>query len=241
MFQAGPMGILASLGLVSKVVLLVLLVFSVISWAIILYKWRTFNAADAEDRRFMVVLSKSKDIDEIARHAHRANGSPCANIFHAVADRLGPMSIEGRESHDPGVAPAFDRQVIERTASHVAQGQIARLESLLPFLATTGNISPFVGLLGTVMGIIDSFREIGSQGTASIAAVAPGVSEALIATAAGLFAAIPAVIAYNFFLTRIRRTAFRMDGVVVELFALLLARPQPAHAKPQLVSVGVKG
>jgi len=241
MFQAGPMGIIASLGLVSKVVLLVLLVFSVISWAIILYKWRTFSVADAEDRRFMAVLSKSKDIDEIARQAHRAHGSPCANIFHAVADRVGHASAENRESQDPGSVPPFDRQVVERTASHVAQGQLARLESLLPFLATTGNISPFVGLLGTVMGIIDSFREIGSQGTASIAAVAPGVSEALIATAAGLFAAIPAVIAYNFFLTRIRRTAFRMDGVVVELFALLHAKPQSAHAKPQLVSVGVTG
>jgi len=241
MFQAGPMGILASLGLVSKVVLLVLLVFSVISWAIILYKWRTFSGADAEDRRFMTVLTKSHDIDELAQRAHRINGSPCANIFHGVVARLRPESSEGRESHDPAGVSSIDRQVIERTASHIAQGQIARLESLLPFLATTGNISPFVGLLGTVMGIIDSFREIGSQGTASIAAVAPGVSEALIATAAGLFAAIPAVIAYNFFLTRIRRIAFRMDGVVVELFTLLLAKPQSAHIKPQLVSVGVKG
>jgi biopolymer transport protein TolQ len=123
---------------------------------------------------------------------------------------------------------------MERTAAHIAQGQIAHLESFLPFLATTGNISPFVGLLGTVMGIIDSFREIGAQGTASISAVAPGVSEALIATAAGLFAAIPAVIAYNYFLTRIRRTAFRMDSVVVQLLALL-----PAKSKP--VPVGVKG
>jgi len=241
MFQAGPMGILASLGLVSKVVLLVLLVFSVISWAIILYKWRTFSAADAEDRRFMTVFAKSGDIDELARHAHRVNGSPCANIFHGVVGRFGGESAEGRESHDSGGVLSIDRQVIERTASHIAQGQIARLESLLPFLATTGNISPFVGLLGTVMGIIDSFREIGSQGTASIAAVAPGVSEALIATAAGLFAAIPAVIAYNFFLTRIRRIAFRMDGMVVELFALLIAKPPSPHAKPQLVSVGVKG
>lgn len=241
MFQAGPMGIIASLGLVSKVVLLVLLVFSVISWAIILYKWKTFNAADAEDRRFMAVLSKSKDVEEIARHAQRAVGSPSASIFYGVADRVGRVSTENRESHDPSGALQIDRQVIERTASHIAQGQIARLETLLPVLATTGNISPFVGLLGTVMGIIDSFREIGSQGTASIAAVAPGVSEALIATAAGLFAAIPAVIAYNYFLTRIRRTAYRMDGVTVELFALLLAKQQPTHVKPQLVSVGVKG
>lgn len=235
------MGILASLGVVSKVVLLLLLGFSVISWAIILYKWRMFHAADAEDRRFMTVLSKSKDLNEIAKHAHRATGSPCAKIFHGVIDRLDRVSTEGRESHDVGGSPTIDRQVMERTASHIAQGQIARLESLLPFLATTGNISPFVGLLGTVMGIIDSFREIGSQGTASIAAVAPGVSEALIATAAGLFAAIPAVIAYNYFLTRIRRTAFHMDAVVVELFALLPSKPPLAPAKPQLVPVGAKG
>jgi biopolymer transport protein TolQ len=133
-----------------------------------------------------------------------------------------------------------DRHVLERTASHIAQGQISKLESFLPFLATTGNISPFVGLLGTVMGIIDSFREIGAQGTASIAAVAPGVSEALIATAAGLFAAIPAVIAYNYFLTRIRRTAFHMDSVVVELLALLSAKAKPVSVGAP-VSVGVKG
>ena len=94
---------------------------------------------------------------------------------------------------------------MEKTAAHIAQGQIARLESFLPFLATTGNISPFVGLLGTVMGIIDSFREIGTQGTASISAVAPGVSEALIATAVGLIVAIPAIIAYNGYMRVVKR------------------------------------
>ncbi len=226
------MGLLGSLGVVSKVVLLLLFCFSVISWAIILYKWAVFRSADAEDTRFMAVLSKAKDVDEVSRHAHRTTGSPCAKIFHGVVDRLGR---DGRDTHDgSGGVPVFDRHVMERTASHIAQGQIAKLEAFLPFLATTGNISPFVGLLGTVMGIIDSFREIGTQGTASIAAVAPGVSEALIATAAGLFAAIPAVIAYNYFLTRIRRTAFRMDTVTVELLAML-----PPKAKP--VPVGAKG
>ena len=116
---------------------------------------------------------------------------------------------------------AADRQLVERTAAHLSHSQLARLESYLPFLATTGNITPFVGLLGTVMGIIDAFREIGAQGTASIAAVAPGVAEALIATAAGLFTAIPAVIAYNYFLSRIRRTAFRLDTVTIELMTSL--------------------
>ncbi|MDE3219964.1 MAG: MotA/TolQ/ExbB proton channel family protein, partial [Nitrospirota bacterium] len=112
-----------------------------------------------------------------------------------------------------------------------------RLEAYLPFLATTGNITPFVGLLGTVMGIIDAFREIGTQGTASISAVAPGVAEALIATAAGLFTAIPAVIAYNYFLTRIRNTAFRLDSVTLELLASL----PTAASKTRPVPVGAQG
>jgi biopolymer transport protein TolQ len=239
MFQTGVIGLLASLGIVSKVVLVLLFGFSVISWAVILYKWKTFSTADREDRRFLAVLSKAKELGEVARHAQRTAGSPCARIFYGVTERLGCVSEEGRETYDNGVPP-IDRHVVERTGAHIAQGQIAELESFLPFLATTGNISPFVGLLGTVMGIIDSFREIGAQGTASIAAVAPGVSEALIATAAGLFAAIPAVIAYNYFLTRIRRTAYRMDSVVVEMLALLAAEAKPVSVgKP--VPVGVKG
>src|SRR6185312_14612882 len=125
---------------------------------------------------------------------------------------------------------------LDRVIGHVMQDQIGRQESYLPFLATTGNITPFVGLLGTVMGIIDAFREIGAQGTASIAAVAPGVAEALIATAAGLFTAIPAVIAYNYFLSRIRRTAFRLDTVTIELLTSLSvpvakAKPIPVGAQ----------
>ena len=100
---------------------------------------------------------------------------------------------------------------------HAVQDQISRMESYLSFLATTGNITPFIGLLGTVLGIIDAFREIGTQGTASIAAVAPGVAEALVATAAGLFTAIPAVIAYNYFLSRVRRQTFRLDRFVIDL------------------------
>jgi biopolymer transport protein TolQ len=104
------------------------------------------------------------------------------------------------------------------------QEQITRTEAELPFLATTGNVTPFIGLLGTVLGIIDAFREIGVQGTASIAAVAPGVAEALVATAAGLFTAIPAVIAYNYFLARVRRMAFQMDRFAIELTNALETR-----------------
>jgi len=233
MFQAGPLAIIASLGVISKVVLFVLLGFSIISWAVIFYKWATFRAVDLKDRQFMALLLRARDVEEVTRNAPQTAGSPCAKIFQSVIQRLDQIPTS---SSDSG-SMIFDRHVMERTAAHLAQGQISKLESYLPFLATTGNIAPFVGLLGTVLGIIDAFHEIGAQGTASIAAVAPGVSEALIATAAGLFAAIPAVIAYNYFLTRIRRTALQMDSVVVELLALI-----PAQAKPMgSASTGVKG
>jgi biopolymer transport protein TolQ len=224
MFQIGLTDLLGSLGTVSKVVLLLLFIFSIMSWAIIFFKWRAFGKADRMDQQFMVLLAKAKDLDDLCRQVRRMESSPAAVLFEGVMDR-----IAGLRGQDGTPVPA-DRQLVERTAAHLSHSQLSRLESYLPFLATTGNITPFVGLLGTVMGIIDAFREIGAQGTASIAAVAPGVAEALIATAAGLFTAIPAVIAYNYFLTRIRRTAFRLDTVTIELMTSLSV--PPVKAKP---------
>ncbi len=110
---------------------------------------------------------------------------------------------------------------MDKTVSYLVQNQVSHLESYLPVLATTGNITPFIGLLGTVLGIIDSFREIGMQGTASIAAVAPGVSEALVATAAGLFTAIPAVIFYNYFLNKARTMVQEMDNFAAEFLNIV--------------------
>jgi biopolymer transport protein TolQ len=224
MFQIGLTDLLGSLGTVSKVVLLLLFVFSIMSWAIIFFKWRAFAKADRMDQQFMVLLAKAKDLDDLCRQVRRMESSPAAVLFEGVMDR-----IAGLRGQDGASVPA-DRQIVERTAAHLSHSQLSRLESYLPFLATTGNITPFVGLLGTVMGIIDAFREIGAQGTASIAAVAPGVAEALIATAAGLFTAIPAVIAYNYFLTRLRRTSFRLDTVTIELMTSLSV--PPVKAKP---------
>ena len=230
MFQTGVTGLMGSLGSVSKVVLLLLFVFSVVSWAIIFFKWRAFATADRMDHQFMTLLAKAKDLDDLCRQVRRMESSPAAVLFEGVMDR-----ISGLRGQDGGSGPA-DRQLVERTAGHLSHSQLSRLESYLPFLATTGNITPFIGLLGTVMGIIDAFREIGAQGTASIAAVAPGVAEALIATAAGLFTAIPAVIAYNYFLSRIRRTAFRLDTVTIELMTslsvpVMKAKPVPVGAQ----------
>ena len=234
MFQSGLTGLLGSLGAVSKIVLLLLFVFSVVSWAIIFAKWRAFRTADREDKRFLALLAKTRDLDELYRQVRRIEGSPSASVVEEVMERVGLGRSDERDGVGSGQA---DRQVMERMATHLGQRQLTQLETYLPFLATTGNITPFIGLLGTVMGIIDAFREIGTQGTASISAVAPGVAEALVATAAGLFTAIPAVIAYNYFLIRIRSTAFRLDSVTIELLSSLSTAP----SKKKPVPVGVQG
>ncbi|MBI5777036.1 MAG: MotA/TolQ/ExbB proton channel family protein [Nitrospirae bacterium] len=143
-------------------------------------------------------------------------------------DRDGQAAGRRGESEEP---PAPDRQYLDRVVGHVMQGQISRQEAYLPFLATTGNITPFIGLLGTVLGIIDAFQQIGKMGTASIAAVAPGVAEALVATAAGLLTAIPAVIAYNYFLTRIRKSVFRAESFSIEFMNALPGRAKHAGSR----------
>lgn len=226
--QAGPLGLVSSLGLVSKIILLFLFGFSVLSWAIILYKLRVYRRSDAEDQRFLSSVAKLNDVEEMRRQARRAGDSPSAAVLLNVLDRLPELPEAGGNPHKDNPGPPdinqVDRHYLERSMAYIVQGQLAKMESYLPFLATTGNITPFIGLLGTVLGIIDSFREIGQQGTASIGAVAPGVAEALVATAMGLFTAIPAVVAYNYFLSRIRRMAFRLETFSVEVLNSLLRR-----------------
>ncbi len=231
---AGTMETVASLGLISRLVLLVLLVFSVVSWAIIIAKWRGFRVADREEQQFLSAYAKSTDREELRRQARRLTASPSATVFLGIMDRLA-ADRDGDPTGQRGGAeesPATDRQYLERVVGHIMQGQISRQESYLPFLATTGNVTPFIGLLGTVIGIINAFQEIGKMGTASIAAVAPGVAEALVATAAGLLAAIPAVIAYNYYLTRIRKSVFRAESFSIEFLNALPAKSKPAKVRP---------
>ncbi|HEX9742358.1 MAG TPA: MotA/TolQ/ExbB proton channel family protein [Nitrospiraceae bacterium] len=231
---AGAMETVASLGLVSKLVLLVLLIFSVVSWAIIIAKWRGFRVAEREEQQFLSAYAKNTDREGLRRQARRLTASPSATVFLGIMDRLasdrdGNASGQRVESEE---LPATDRQYLERVVGHIMQGQISRQESYLPFLATTGNVTPFVGLLGTVLGIINAFQEIGKMGTASIAAVAPGVAEALVATAAGLVAAIPAVIAYNYYLTRIRKSVFRAESFSIEFMNAVPAKGKPVGVRP---------
>jgi biopolymer transport protein TolQ len=228
---ADPAELFGSLGVLSIVILMILSVFSVVSWGIIVNKFRRFRQINQEEAQFLQLY----DVNPADQLALRTKAqtfplSPSATVYLGVTDRLPSCSYlfrseEEIETQDGTQSP--NRDYLEKVTQYIIQSQINHQEAYLPFLATTGNITPFVGLLGTVLGIINAFGEIGTQGSASIAAVAPGVSEALVATAAGLFAAIPAVIAYNRFSNQVERLETRYDNFTEEFSSIL---QRQAHA-----------
>ena len=219
-FAANPSEFFGSLGLLSIVILFILSIFSVISWGIIVNRFRRFNRIRQEESQFLQLYEQNPiDQHTLRSQAQALAYSPSSAVYLGITDRL-PESSDLFTSRPPMEAKHTERspnrQYLEKVAQYIIQNQIGQQEAYLPFLATTGNLTPFIGLLGTVLGIINAFHEIGLQCSASIAAVAPGVSEALVATAAGLFAAIPAVMAYNYFLSRIRKMAFRVEAFTIE-------------------------
>ncbi len=187
-------------GPVVKFVLFILLFFSVVSWAIIIYKLRLLSKVEKESDEFQHAFIKGKQWDAIYQSTKKLTLSPLANLFRAA------YSIEDATVEE-----------IRSTLKRVEAMEAARLERYLTFLATTGSTTPFIGLFGTVWGIMNSFMGIGRIGAASLAVVAPGIAEALIATAAGLAAAIPAVVAYNYNLSRTRRNIILMEDFSQEL------------------------
>lgn len=222
---ANPSELLGSLGLLSIVILLILSVFSIVSWGIIVNKFRQFRQINQQDAQFLQLYEKNPfDQEALRQQSQNFSQSPSSAVYLGITDRL-PSSSDlftaQQEIDDQSGDQLPNRQYLEKVSQYIIQNQINRQEAYLPFLATTGNLTPFIGLLGTVLGIINAFGEIGVQGSASIAAVAPGVSEALVATAAGLFAAIPAVMAYNFFLSRIRKMSFRVEAFTIEFLNTL--------------------
>lgn len=209
-------------GPVVKFVLLILLLLSVFSWAIIFMKFRLFSKAKRETKEFLDLYWESRDLRKTYMDSKEFNTSPAANLFVAGYDEFSrirkiQVASETAEGQQPGIpedAPRSRQAILdnlERSLKRVAIDQGNRLEKALSFLATTGNTSPFIGLFGTVWGIMESFRGIGLKGSANLAVVAPGISEALIATAAGLAAAIPAVVAFNTFNQRLVAIRAEMD------------------------------
>ncbi|HEY2389599.1 MAG TPA: protein TolQ [Candidatus Angelobacter sp.] len=191
-------------GAVAQVVLVILLIFSIMSWSIILTKWAAIKRARAQSGRFLRAFRKAQRLQDIAAISDQFKPSPLVAVFDNAYD-------EYRRQGDSNI-PA-----VQRAAQIGASEELSRLERKLPWLATTGAVAPFVGLFGTVWGIIDAFNGLGDAGAATLRAVAPGISEALITTAAGLFAAIPAVIAYNQFTHSMREFAARMDDFAMEM------------------------
>lgn len=188
-------GLVANTGIVAKVVLAILLLASVFSWAIIFGKWSALKTRKRNTRRFLRALYKASRPGELHAAVDSFRPSPAAEVFEAGYD-------EFERQFRPGGARSLPS--VERALRAETGDQVSLLESRMGWLATIASASPFIGLFGTVWGIMDAFLDLGNAGTATIRAVAPGVAEALITTAAGLFAAIPALIAYNQFVHQIK-------------------------------------
>jgi len=201
--------VLRSTGVVAGVLML-LAFFSLVSWYIIVYKLVYLRRAHSETEKFLDIFWKSKRLDAIYSSAEELKRSPISQVFKAGYIEL--SKIKGSETQGDKASWLGDMQSIERALQRAEASETTHLESMVAFLATTGSAAPFVGLFGTVWGIMNSFRAIGEKGAANLATVAPGIAEALIATAIGLMAAIPAVVAYNYFFRRIKVLTSEMDA-----------------------------
>lgn len=198
--------LVAQTGRVAQAVLAVLLVASIFSWSIIVAKWAALRKARTQSARFVRAFRKAQRLQDLVAVAEQFKPSPLVPVFE-----------NGLQEYRHGQ----NLQAAQRATQIASSEELTRLERRLPWLATTGAVAPFIGLFGTVWGIIDAFHGLGDAGAATLRAVAPGISEALITTAAGLLAAIPAVIAYNQFIAHVREFGARLDDFSLELLNAL--------------------
>jgi biopolymer transport protein TolQ len=195
---------------ISKLALLLLLVFSVVSWAIIIFKFLEYSRARKNSQKFLEVFRKTRNFSDIAKVNSLFVNNPLGEIFKGGYKELALQM-------GPNFTPDQLRvESLNRAMLRVSQVEIVRFERLNGFLATTAAVAPFIGLFGTVWGIMKSFQSIGVQMNANLVTVAPGIAEALVATAMGLFAAIPAVIFYNYLLNKLRVLIAMMEGFIME-------------------------
>lgn len=205
-----------------KFVLLILLAASVVSWAIIIYKVRHLRRIEAEGAAFYDLFWEKKQFNQMLTLCKTYRATPLANIFMAAYNEIAGQA-KGQEQARPETV-RLDRDDIDRLQRilrKTGSAEAAKLEYAVGFLATTGNTAPFIGLFGTVWGIMASFRSIGIKGAASLAVVAPGISEALVATAMGLVAAIPAVVGYNHIVTMLGRINTQMESFGSDLLNVI--------------------
>jgi biopolymer transport protein TolQ len=235
---SGIVDMLNNIGIAAMCVLALLLIASLYSWTIILGKISSFSRATKESKRFIREFRKATRLQDIAALAAKCKASPLAMVFEDV--------YETYKRQTGGSGPPRNLTPLERSAQTAASESITNLERRLTWLATIASTSPFVGLFGTVLGVIDAFHGLGTAGAATLRAVAPGMAEALITTAAGLFVAVPAVVAYNQFSARIRVFASATDDFCRELLNSLEEIPvrsaQPARQPgPESMAGPVQG
>lgn len=202
-------------GWVARVVLLILLGFSLFSWAVIYQKYRLFSQVGAASSRFLKAFRAGKGLTEPAAITTAGTGSPLVALYAAGYQEL----YSQVSAANPHGGKLKSLNAVSVSMQLAAADEMHKLETWMGWVATTGSVTPFIGLFGTVWGIMDAFFGLGTAGAASLRAVAPGIAEALVCTAAGLFTAIPAVIAYNHFLSRIKEQAMRMDNFALEFAA----------------------
>jgi biopolymer transport protein TolQ len=229
-FEGTLYGMIKDMDLFAQIVLIILLFLSVVSWAITFHKIALFRRTNAETEKFLSVFRRRRSISEVYLSGMSFRRTPLSRMLEAGfreleefggkqnnPGRSGQMSLE----EDIGSAQKDKSEVIRMTLERVGSEEMNRLEKSIVFLATTGNVSPFFGLLGTVWGIMHSFASIGVRGSASLAVVAPGIAEALIATIMGLAVAIPAVMAYNFFNNKLKVISTQVDNFALEFLAAI--------------------
>ncbi len=222
-FTGGVGDLLRHTGVVAKVVLVILALFSFVSWAIILYKGVSLRRAYSQSLTFLDVFRRSSKFSEVNSVCVQLKSSPLVGVFQA-----GYIEVN-QQVRGPGVNPAPTGQrptvrsldSLSRALVRAATVEGTRLERRVTFLATTATVTPFVGLFGTVWGIMNAFADIGRMGSANLAVVAPGISEALITTAMGLAAAIPAAVFYNFYNSRIKVLSSMMDDFALEFLNIV--------------------
>ena len=206
----GFLSLISDAGPMAKLILLLLCGASVFCWAIIFSKWRSLKRATEENAKFLTAFWNGKTIDEVFAKTDKYPSSPVAAVFKSGVKEFKKFAPEHNpdETNESSLGKVEN---IQRALARASNSEIASLEKNVGWLATTASASPFVGLFGTVWGIMTSFQSIGASGSANLAVVAPGISEALITTATGIAAAIPAVIAYNHFAGQIKRLTVDMD------------------------------
>jgi biopolymer transport protein TolQ len=222
-FEGGFGGWVGHTGPVARGVLVLLVLFSLVSWAIIIYKGIALRRAMSESQTFLQVFRKSSKFSEVNAVCVQLKASPLVGVFQAGYLEVN-QQVRGATAPGAGAAAKPTVKSLEsltRALVRAAGAEVTRIERRVTFLATTASVTPFIGLFGTVWGIMNAFSDIGRMGSANLAVVAPGISEALITTAAGLAAAIPAAVFFNFYNSRIKVLSSMMDDFALEFLNIV--------------------